>query len=83
MHMKLNKNQENEKEKHLSSSADIFVYIQPYFILILLEVGVSRNDPTDFEEAWFFFFFFFCRMPEKSLSLDTVRRKTECNATSS
>lgn len=80
MHMKLNKNQENEKEKHVSSSADIFIYIQPYFILILLELGVSRNDPTDFEEA---FFFFFCRMPEKSLSLDIVRRKTECNATSS
>lgn len=67
-----------KKEKHVSSSTDIFIYIQPYFILILLELGVSRNDPTDFEDACFF-----CRMPEKSLSLDTVCRKTECNATSS
>lgn len=54
LHIKLNKNQENEKEKHVSSSADIFIYIQLYFILILLELGVSRNDPTDFEEACFF-----------------------------
>lgn len=39
MHMKLNKNQENEKKKHFSSSADIFIYIQPYFISILLELS--------------------------------------------
>lgn len=52
MHMKLNKNQENEKEKHFFLFCR-YIYLCP--ALFHFKLGVSRNDPTDFEEAFFFF----------------------------